>query len=67
MRRNQIIILVILGVVYMEKMTPKQKAEMTYKILQKRKARKAKEKENMIFEVVGKSVNRCMKLNHSIR
>lgn len=61
MCRNQIIILVILGVVYMEKLTARQKAEMTYNMLQKRKIKKAKEKENMVFEVVGKSVKRCNK------
>jgi deoxycytidylate deaminase len=67
MCRNQIIILVILGVVYMEKLTARQKAEMTYNMLQKRKIKKAKEKENMVYDVVGKCVNRCKKLNHPIR
>jgi deoxycytidylate deaminase len=61
MCRNQIIILVILGVVYMEKLTAREKAEMTYNILQKRKIKKAKEKENMVFEVAGESVKRCNK------
>ncbi|PRR85988.1 hypothetical protein [Clostridium luticellarii] len=45
----------------MEKLTAKQKAEMTYNMLQKRKIKKAKEKENMVFEVVGESVKRCNK------
>jgi hypothetical protein len=45
----------------MEKLTAREKAEMTYNMLQKRKIKKAKEKENMVYDVVGKSVKRCNK------
>ena len=37
----------------------REKAILTYKILQKRKKRRLKQKENMFYDVVNKSVKRC--------
>ncbi|CAB1262301.1 hypothetical protein ACFHWD_18535 [Clostridium sp. MT-14] len=45
----------------MEKLTAREKAEMTYNMLQKRRVKKAKEKENMVYEVVGELVKKCNK------
>ncbi|MCH3962973.1 MAG: hypothetical protein LKE46_01745 [Clostridium sp.] len=51
----------------MNELTCREKAILTYQIWQKRKAKKAKKKENMIFEVVDMAVNRCRKMNHSVK
>ncbi|MCH3965541.1 MAG: hypothetical protein LKE46_14995 [Clostridium sp.] len=46
----------------MNELTCREKAILTYWILQRRKAGKAKDKENMVFEVVDMAVNRCRKM-----
>ncbi|MFC0905877.1 hypothetical protein ACFHWD_14470 [Clostridium sp. MT-14] len=43
----------------MEKLTARKKAEMTYNMLQKRRAKKAKYKKKMVDEVVAQSFKRC--------
>jgi len=47
--------------------TNKEKAELTYKAIKKRKAKKARMLEIAANEFVINSVYRCMKLRHDIR
>jgi hypothetical protein len=51
----------------MEKLTTREKAILTYKILQKRKIKKAKNKKKMVDEVVARAVKRCNKNGHRSR
>lgn len=39
--------------------TLKEKAEWTYKMIQKRKAKKKKQNEAAIYDAVGRAVKRC--------